>query len=426
MSALPVDKLVSDYLVEYGAYDNATRGAVGLDGLKHVYRRVLISLYQIGRDKYIKAAQLIGHTMSHYHPHSDISIYGAIVKMVHNGMILGQGNFGSLTGLDPSLTKEAAPRYPEVKWNPELDMDMTYIKFADMVDTELGDGQEPKFIPARLPFCLVRRKRWQLLAQGIGVGLKSNYLHYRPNDLVEHCLEKSKANIRPYLGPDISISIKNGIVIAKPKLEINKDKKQIIIKSNIGNIKKALDQLESDITILDLSTPSYTKIIVEIKPYKRLTIDKLVKTIEKYTTVKLREQIYVSMDNKLYHLTLCDWVKMLFDYRVECASRFYNDKIDKLNRKIRALNLIRIIRPYISKAAKESVDSFISTIRSKKKIQKALQGFTDQEIRDIITTYKISTLITCDVDTEKLEAEVRSIKNIIDNIDNIVLAELKS
>jgi len=417
--------VVESYMTQYGAYDNSTRGAVGLDGLKHVHRRILVSLWEIGRDKYIKAAQLVGHCMGHYHPHSDQAIYGAIIKMVHNGLIIGQGNFGSKTGLDPSLTKEASMRYPEVKWNPDLNIDMKYIKFANMTTTEIGVGEEPTIIPACLPFCLVCRKRAQLLAQGIGVGVKSNYLTYKPKDLIEHCLLESKKTIRPYLGPDINIKVDgDGVVIASPKLKV--EEKRVICYSNIGNIKKVADQLADNVSVIDLSTPDHSEIIFEIKPYKRINSKDIVKKIQRYTTIKLREQLFISgPDGILYSTNLCLWISSLFRYRVECATRYYQDKADSIRRKISALQLIALIRPYISKIKEVTVDDFIKSLRSTKSIAKKISGFTNEEISDIISRYKISTLITCDTDTSLLESKLNDIEKLLSNIENVVLDELR-
>src|SRR3989344_725310 len=76
------------------------------DGLKPVHRRILYAMHEMGLThaaKFRKSATVVGSVLGNYHPHGDISVYDAMVKMAQDfslryPLILGQGNFGSVDG----------------------------------------------------------------------------------------------------------------------------------------------------------------------------------------------------------------------------------------------------------------------------------------------------------------------------------------
>jgi len=126
------------------------------DGLKPVQRRILWSMQKMGitsSTKTVKSARVVGEVLGKYHPHSDIAVYDALVRMAQDfslryPLIKGQGNFGSVDG-DPA----AAQRYTEVKLTPlaeELleDIDKETVDFVPNYD---GTRTEPKYLPAKLP-----------------------------------------------------------------------------------------------------------------------------------------------------------------------------------------------------------------------------------------------------------------------------------
>src|SRR3989338_6758608 len=90
------------------------------DGLKPVHRRILYSMYKIGlfsNKPFKKCANIVGFCLGHFHPHGDLSVYDALVRMTQDfslryPLIKGQGNFGSIDG-----DNAAAYRYTEAKLN---------------------------------------------------------------------------------------------------------------------------------------------------------------------------------------------------------------------------------------------------------------------------------------------------------------------
>ena len=126
------------------------------DGLKPVHRRVLYVMQQLNLSHsrpYMKSARVVGEVIGKYHPHGDLAIYEAAVRMAQNfsmryPLIDGQGNFGSIDGEMP-----AAMRYTEVrlqKISQELLADLEK-KTVDFVENYDGSLEEPTVMPSKIP-----------------------------------------------------------------------------------------------------------------------------------------------------------------------------------------------------------------------------------------------------------------------------------
>ncbi len=158
------------------------------DGLKPVHRRILFSMHENGQTPdraYNKSARVTGDTMGRYHPHGNLAIYDALVRMAQPfslrlPLIDGQGNFGSMDGDPP-----AAERYTEVRLAraalPLLsDLDKDTVDFQPNYD---GREQEPTVLPARYPNLLVNG------AGGIAVGMATNIPPHNLGEVVDACLQ---------------------------------------------------------------------------------------------------------------------------------------------------------------------------------------------------------------------------------------------
>ncbi|MEG0028116.1 MAG: DNA gyrase subunit A [Aurantimicrobium sp.] len=157
------------------------------DGLKPVHRRVIYAMYDGGYrpDKaFSKCARVVGDVMGQFHPHGDLAIYDALVRLVQPWSLryplaLGQGNFGS-AGNDSA----AAPRYTETKMAPlalEMvrDIDEETVDFQDNYD---GRTQEPSILPSRFPNLLVNG------SVGIAVGMATNIPPHNLREVAEGAL----------------------------------------------------------------------------------------------------------------------------------------------------------------------------------------------------------------------------------------------
>jgi len=153
------------------------------DGLKPVQRRVLYAMYDMGlrHDRpYKKSARIVGEVLGKYHPHGDMAVYEAMVRMAQDfsmrcPLVDGQGNFGSVDG-----DSAAAMRYSEARLTPiaaELlaDIEKETVDFADNFD---GTLKEPSVLPSAFPNLLVNG------SAGIAVGMSTNI---PPHNLGEIC-----------------------------------------------------------------------------------------------------------------------------------------------------------------------------------------------------------------------------------------------
>ena len=158
------------------------------DGLKPVHRRILYAMHSIGLDASKptkKSASVVGEVLGKYHPHGDISVYDALVRMAQGfslryPLVHGQGNFGSIDG-----DSAAAMRYTEVKLSKlsaELiaDIDKDTVKMNSNFDNTL---KEPETLPGKLPNLLLNG------ATGIAVGMATNIPPHNLNELCDAIVE---------------------------------------------------------------------------------------------------------------------------------------------------------------------------------------------------------------------------------------------
>ena len=151
------------------------------DGLKPVHRRILFAMNELNNDwdkPYKKSARIVGDVIGKYHPHGDMAVYDAIVRMAQDfslryPLIDGQGNFGSIDGDPP-----AAMRYTEIRMSKlaaELlaDIDKETVDFVPNYDESLV---EPSVLPSKFPNLVVNG------SSGIAVGMATNI---PPHNLVE-------------------------------------------------------------------------------------------------------------------------------------------------------------------------------------------------------------------------------------------------
>src|SRR5205823_4250916 len=178
------------------------------DGLKPVHRRILYAMHELGLvpgRPYKKSATVVGDVLGKYHPHGDIAVYDALVRMVQDfslryPLIDGQGNFGSVEG-DPA----AAYRYTEARltaFASEMlaDIDKATVDFAPNFDDRL---EEPTVLPSGIPNLVVNG------SSGIAVGMATNIPPHNLREVVAAILhmidnpDVSPADLRKFIkGPD--------------------------------------------------------------------------------------------------------------------------------------------------------------------------------------------------------------------------------
>lgn len=153
------------------------------DGLKPVHRRILFTMDEMGlayNKAYKKSARVVGDVLGKYHPHGDLSVYDALVRMVQDfslryPLIDGQGNFGSVDGDSAAAMRYTEVRPSRVSEEMLADIDKETVDFTPNYD---GSLNEPSILPARIPNLLVNG------SAGIAVGMATNI---PPHNMTEIC-----------------------------------------------------------------------------------------------------------------------------------------------------------------------------------------------------------------------------------------------
>lgn len=193
----PLKKLVDFNFLQYATYVICDRAIPTLeDGLKPVQRRILHSLKEKDDGRFIKVANIVGHTMQ-YHPHGDASIADALVTLTNKRYLIeGQGNFGNIYTGD----RAAASRYIECRLTHLARNEIFNKELTEWIPSYDGRNQEPVTLPAKLPLMLM------LGADGIAVGLSTSILPHNFIELLEAQIEilreKKRTPVELNLLPD--------------------------------------------------------------------------------------------------------------------------------------------------------------------------------------------------------------------------------
>jgi len=269
------------------------------DGLKPVQRRILFAMYEDGlraNSKFRKSATVVGSTLGRYHPHGDLSVYDAAVRMaqvfsLRYPLVEGQGNFGSVDGDPP-----AAPRYTECRLSKIAEEMLADIE-KDTVDfTPNYDGtrKEPCFLPSKIPQFLLNG------AMGIAVGMATNIPPHNLTEvtnalllLIDHPQSSLKEIMKFIKGPDFptggiifgqqnileAYAQGKGTIVCRGKTEIQEEDKgnKIIITeipyqvnkatlvANIAHLveEKRITKIKN---LRDESDKDGMRIVIELKP----------------------------------------------------------------------------------------------------------------------------------------------------------------
>jgi DNA gyrase subunit A len=143
------------------------------DGLKPVHRRILYAMHELSLTParpYKKSAAVVGEVLGKYHPHGDMAVYDALVRMVQDfslryPLVDGQGNFGSIDGDNAAAYRYTEARLTAIAMELLSEIEKETVTFSDTFDSQ---RQEPDVLPGRLPNLLVNG------SSGIAVGMSTN------------------------------------------------------------------------------------------------------------------------------------------------------------------------------------------------------------------------------------------------------------
>jgi DNA gyrase subunit A len=251
------------------------------DGLKPVHRRILFTMAQMGLQPNRatrKCARIVGEVMGKYHPHGNLAVYDALVRLAQDWsmrypLIFGQGNFGSVDGDPPAADRYTEAKLAQVSVPLLEDLDKETVDFSPNYD---GSEVEPDVLPSRIPNLLVNG------SDGIAVGMATKIPPHNLTEIVDATItlvnnpNAQLAEILKFVqGPDFPtagmIHGRSGIfeayrtgrgrfmMRAKAAIEnINKDRQAIVVTEipyqvNKSVLIKRTAQLVNDKDIEDIS-----------------------------------------------------------------------------------------------------------------------------------------------------------------------------
>jgi DNA gyrase subunit A len=365
------------------------------DGLKPVQRRILYSMYQdlnLTFDRQTrKCAKIVGDVMGNYHPHGNVALYEALVRMSQDWvlrvpLVHGQGNFGSVDGDPP-----AADRYTEAKLTKAAELllselDQETIDFSPNYD---GTRREPVVLPAQFPHLLVNG------TSGIAVGLATNIPPHNMAEVLKACVmliehpDSSIANLMERVkGPDFPLGGK--IVTDRATLrkiyeegsgsikvqgewkeeDLGRGRSQIVITSipyavDKGELERTIGGIIEDRKlpqVLGLANESNDKdgmrIVLELRPGTdpQLVMAYLYKHTDLQRTFSYNVTALVpGEDGKLVPkdgLSLKEILRHFLDFRLETVRKRFEYQLRQLRRRIHILEGFAIIFNALDKAIK--------------------------------------------------------------------------
>jgi len=157
------------------------------DGLKPVQRRILYAMYEVGNEwnkPFKKSARIVGDVIGKYHPHGDMPVYEALVRMAQDftmryPLVDGQGNFGSIDGDPPAAMRYTEVRLTRIAHEMLADLEKETVEFVPNYDNTL---KEPVVLPSKLPNLLVNG------ASGIAVGMATSIPPHNLGEVLSACL----------------------------------------------------------------------------------------------------------------------------------------------------------------------------------------------------------------------------------------------
>ena len=325
------------------------------DGLKPVHRRILYSMHEnnFTPDRaYNKSARTVGDVIGKYHPHGELAVYDALVRMaqdfsMHAPLIDGQGNFGSVDGDPP-----AAQRYTEARLAPVAiplldDLENDTVDFKPNYDEK---EEEPVVLPARFPNLLVNG------AGGIAVGMATNIPPHNLGETIDAVLafmDKPDITLDELLelipGPDFptgasilgragiraAYATGRGSIIMRAKVaveELRKDREALIVSEIPYQVNKATlieriaelvreKRVEGISDLRDESDRDGMRIVIELR--RDAVADVVLNQLWRFTALQssFGANMIALNGGRPEMLTLADMLRAFLDFREDVVTR---------------------------------------------------------------------------------------------------------
>jgi DNA gyrase subunit A len=402
------------------------------DGLKPVHRRILYTMQQMGLQPNRptrKCARIVGDVMGKYHPHGNLAVYDALVRLaqpfaLRYPLVEGQGNFGSVDGDPPAADRYTEARLSRISTALLEDLDLETVDFKPNYD---DSEVEPEVLPTRVPNLLVNG------SSGIAVGMATNFPPHNLTEIVGATIQLIQHPNTPLTkilemvpGPDFPtggyILGRNGIydaytkgrgqlkLRAKAAIErMGKDREQIVVTEIPYQVNKSklLEQIAAMVNekriegisdVFDHSDRDGMRIVIELKRGEQAEV--VLNNLYKHTQLQIGFGIIMLsiVNGQPRELGLVDCLKYFIDHRIEVVRRRTEYELRKAREREHILlgfqkaldnldEVIRLIRA--SKSPREARDSLIGAFEFSERqaqaiIELQLQRLTGMERQKII------------------------------------------
>jgi DNA gyrase subunit A len=424
------------------------------DGLKPVQRRILYAMQQVGATsgaRYKKCAAYVGEVLKDYHPHSDVAVYDALVRMgqpfsLRYPLIDGQGNFGSVDGDPPAAMRYTEARMSAIASEMVADIEKDTV---DFVDNYTAEKQEPAWMPARIPNLLVNG------ASGIAVGMTTNIPPHNMREVaaaVTYLLENPEATsddlLRFVPGPDFptggmimgragikqAYATGHGKIIVRARHtfeEAANGRERIIIDElpyavNKANLVAKIAELVSDrkldgiADLRDESDRQGMRIVIELKrearPYTVLN------NLYKHTALQqtFGAIMLAIVDQRPVVLSLKQALQIFIEHRTAVILRRTRFDLDKARERAHILEGLKICLDHL--------DEVIATVRAAADTDTASQqlqekfGLSERQAKAILalTLARLTRL-----ERDKIDLEYQEVIRTIAYLESILASEQK-
>ena len=378
------------------------------DGLKPVQRRILYAIQGLGlgsKTQHKKSARVAGEVIGKYHPHGEMAVYDALVRMAQDfsmryPLIDGQGNFGSIDGDEPAAMRYTEARLAKLAEEMLVELDKDTVNWMPNYDDSL---QEPAVLPARFPNLLVNG------ASGIAVGMSCSipphnlrevidalvYLVDHPNAQVEDLLNyikgpdfptggiiydatsllqiykqgRGSVRILARLEEEVLKGDRKRLVITEVPFQVNKSK----LVEDIANLVRE-DRLEGISNIRDESSREGMRVTLDLKAGFPTEVVKgqLYKQTQLHTSFSFIN--LVLLDGRPQILDLKQTLQAFIDHRVIVIERRSKHDLQKAQERLNVLDGYS--------TALKNIDRVITTIRSSEGPQEAAAKLKELNLND--------------------------------------------
>ena len=387
------------------------------DGLKPVHRRVLYAMNELSNDwdkPYKKSARIVGDVMGKYHPHGDMAIYDAIVRMAQDfslryPLVDGQGNFGSIDGDPPAAMRYTEIRMAKIAAELLSDIDKETVEFVPNYD---DTSVEPSVLPSKFPNLIING------SSGIAVGMATNIPPHNLTESINAIIalietpEASVAELMDHLpGPDFptagfiygkegirqAYETGKGVIQLRARALIERDRKgereNIVItelpyQTNKAKLIERIAELAQEKTIegianvRDESDRDGMRVVVELK--RNEVAEVILNQLYKHTQMQTSFGIILLVihQNQPKLLSLKEMLHFFIQHRQEVVLRRSRFELNKAEARAHILEGL--------KKAIDHIDAIIATIKASKTPKEAKDrlmekfAFSDEQAQAIL------------------------------------------